>query len=365
VSVVTSGHDVADARLHREVAALLRAGLSVEVRGLGEAAAGPPGVPVRTRPRRGPVGRAASAVVLPWQARGRVLLCLDPDTLPSATLRRAVGRRVVADVHEDYLALLADRSWVAGTTGRVARGLARLATRLAARSDLTVVADEHVPPRRARRRLVVRNLPDGSMLPAPVRPGPVPRALYIGDLRASRGLFAMLDAVAAAPGWELDLVGPVAPAEQDRLAGWLATSPAADRVRLHGRLEPRRAWQLADGAWVGLALLEATPAFEAAVPTKLYEYLACGLTVLTTPLPRMADLVERSGAGRTVAGPEEAAAALRELSAQPERLLRMRAAAVDFAERTREPSPYDELAERVAELVVSGRRGRRARPAGA
>ena len=30
VSIVTSGHDVADARLHREVAALSRRGLEVE-----------------------------------------------------------------------------------------------------------------------------------------------------------------------------------------------------------------------------------------------------------------------------------------------------------------------------------------------
>jgi hypothetical protein len=38
VTVLTSGHDVADARLHREVAALRRAGLRVEVLGLAEPA---------------------------------------------------------------------------------------------------------------------------------------------------------------------------------------------------------------------------------------------------------------------------------------------------------------------------------------
>ncbi len=48
VSIVTSGHDVADARLHREVAALVARGLHVEVLGLGDEADGPPGVTVRT-----------------------------------------------------------------------------------------------------------------------------------------------------------------------------------------------------------------------------------------------------------------------------------------------------------------------------
>lgn len=349
VSVVSSGHDVADARLHREVAAFLRAGLTVEVLGLGDPAGGPPGAEVRTWLRGGLARRAGAAVRLPWSARGRVLVCLDPDLVASASVRRLTGRRLVVDVHEDYVALLADRRWARGLAGAVGRAVARAATWLAARADLTVVVDDHVPPPTARARLVVPNLPDLALLPAPTRPGPVPRALYVGDLRASRGLFAMLDAVAGAPGWELDLVGPVAAGDRDRLDAWLACSPAAARVRLHGRLEPRAAWQLAAGAWVGLALLDRTPAFEAAVPTKLYEYLACGLAVLVTPLPRMAEIVAASGAGVVVGGAEEAAAVLRSWAA-PADLVGRRAAALAWSASTAGSSPYDGLAQRVVAL---------------
>ncbi|HEU4674620.1 MAG TPA: hypothetical protein VFS29_01415, partial [Motilibacteraceae bacterium] len=84
VSVVTSGHDVADARLHREVAALSAAGLRVQVLGLGDPAAGPRGAVVRTRARRGPAGRALLAATAPWQADGAVLVTLDPDVALSA-----------------------------------------------------------------------------------------------------------------------------------------------------------------------------------------------------------------------------------------------------------------------------------------
>ncbi|MGR6997932.1 hypothetical protein ACU686_07245 [Yinghuangia aomiensis] len=41
ISIVSSAHDVADARLHRTAAALLRAGMTVEVIGLGDAPAAP------------------------------------------------------------------------------------------------------------------------------------------------------------------------------------------------------------------------------------------------------------------------------------------------------------------------------------
>ncbi len=360
---------MADARLHREVDALLAAGLSVEVLGLGAAASGPAGARVRTWDRGGLVARGLRALTLPWRARGRVLLVLDPDVaatgLVVARLRR---RRLVADVHEDYAALLRDRAWARGPAGLVARVVVALATRAAARADLTVVADEHVPPARAavRRRLVVRNLPSlrhvrgddpGAEAPGPGSgPGPGgPRAVYVGDVRTSRGLRTMVEAVAAAPGWSLDLVGPVAAAD----AGWLSSRAVAEdlagRLRVHGRRDPAASWRIACGADVGLVLLADTPAFREALPSKLGEYLAAGLAVLGTPLPRVAEVLERTGAGAVVDGPIAAAAVLRRWAEDPRELDRVRAAARAAAAQDADEDPYEVLAAELAGLV--GRTG--------
>jgi len=320
VSIVTSGHDVADARLHRVSAGLLRAGLSVEVLGLGLPQDAPDGVTARVRPRPGLAGRALLALVLPWKARGTTLFVLDPDALLGARLATLVRRRrLVADVHEDYAALVGDRAWARGAVGRIARSMVGAATSVASRCDLTVVADDHVPPLKARRRLVVRNEPDPSMLPRDVVPSDHPRAVYVGDVRRSRGLATMLDTLEAAPGWTLDVVGPVAGSDQDWLAGRLADSPElAARVRWHGRLTPRRSWEVAAGAWVGLCLLEPTPAFVDAVPSKLYEYLAAGIVPLVSDLPRQSQLVREAGCGVVVADAAAAGAVLVALESDPE-----------------------------------------------
>ncbi|MFF4652523.1 glycosyltransferase [Streptomyces sp. NPDC001380] len=364
VSVVTSGHHVADARLHRHCAALRRAGLTVEVLARGTARDAPPGVDFRPVRAGGLARRGLHAALLPSRARGRVLLTLDPDLVPAARLHRAVhrplpgGRRLlVVDVHEDYQALLRDRPWARGAAGAAARVWALAATLLSRGADLTVVADEHVPPRTAARRLVVRNMPDVRLLPAPQPPGPVPRALYVGDLRGSRGLWAMLAAAEAAPDWHVDLVGPVAPADRDRLRHWQRTSPAAGRVRLHGRMPPRAAWRLAEGAWAGLALLEPTRAFVDSVPSKVYEYLACGLPVLSSPLPRAAELVRSCGAGTVADGPEQAARILAGWSgAHRAAYDRCRAGALRWSDGHRQAaSPYDELAAAVAGLLAAAR----------
>ncbi len=360
VSVLTTGHDVADARLHRLCAALVRRGLRVEVVGLGDPAAGPAGTRVRSLGARpGPARRMGRALVLPLRASARVVLTLDPELVPAAVARGLLSRSAtVVDVHEDYAALLRDRDWAHGVVGAGARAVATSASTVSRWADVTVVADGHVPPTRARRRVVVRNLPDLSALPAPSDPDAEPRALYVGDVRRSRGLWTMLSTVEAAPAWTLDVVGPVAPADADRLTAWQRSSPAAERVRLHGRLAPEASWALAAGAWTGLSLLDDTPAFADALPTKLYEYLACGLAVLTTPVRRSAELVRTTGSGEVVADAAEAAAVLQRWAADPSDLRRCRQAATAWAgEHLRGPSPYDELAGIVAELVAGAAGG--------
>ena len=361
VSVVTTGHDVADARLHREVAALRRAGLTVEVHGLGDPSTGPTGAMVRAASRKGMLIRGLRAITWPWRASGRVLLTIDPDTVPSAIIAARLRRRLlVCDVHEDYLSLLTDRSWLHWPMGPAIRMLTRLVVGLASRADLTVVADHHVPPAQTLccERLVVRNLPDLMMLRAAsagsAEQSPL-RAVYVGDLRRSRGGREVVEAVASAPGWVLDLVGP-APAEE---AAWLeqrlSRPDVQGRIRWHGRQPPEQAWKVAHGAHVGFSLLADTPAFRAAMPTKVYEYLASGLAVITSPLPRVAELVTGAGAGWVVEDSAATDQLLRDLTINRALLDdRMRGAARWSAAHDVTTSDYDVLASRALALAERG-----------
>lgn len=362
ISLLSTGHDVADARLHRLAAVLVEQGLRVEVHGLGEVVDGPPGVDVHARPRSGLVRRALRALLLPWEAHGRVVIVLDPELVFPALVRRAAAHRrrsagqvLVADVHEDYEKVLADRAWATGIRGNAARLVAASATWAATRADLTLVADDHLPPRWPQARLVVRNIPLAEMLPQPSGLDPQPRALYVGDVRRSRGLHTMLAVMEACPDWSLDVVGPVATADKLWLAAWRRTSPARTRVTFHGRRPPREAWKLASGAWVGLCLLEPTPAFIAALPSKVLEYLACGIGVLTTPLPRSAALVKESGAGAIAADVTAAAAMLESWVQDPARLQHQHAAARAWASTHLFKSEhYSEFGHHMARLARDG-----------
>lgn len=359
VSIVTSGHDVADARLHRVCQSLLEAGLSVEVLGLGDPGMAPAGVTVRTRPRPGMAGRALLAMTWARSARGRLVVALDPDSLLAVL---AVGRLrripVVADVHEDYLALLKDRAWAGGWRGRVGRLVATGAIRASSWADLVVVADDHIPPLSPGRRLVVKNLPQTALIPALSEPEAAPRALYVGDVRASRGLWAMVDAVGASAPWTLDVVGPVAPADQERARTVLEAAGRPDAVTFHGRQPPVVSWRLATGAWCGLALLADTAAFREAMPTKVYEYLACGLPIVVTDLPRLTQTLADTSAGAVVSSDPDAMGAdvaevLRRWASDADAYAAVRSAAIAAASDLRSGDAYATLARTLRELVSS------------
>ena len=121
----------------------------------------------------------------------------------------------------------------------------------------------------------------------------------------------MLGAAERSPQWSFDIIGNLAAADAPFVEQWRAQHPeAAARVHFRGRMDPVSSWKYAETAWVGLTLLEPTPAFVEAVPSKLYEYMAAGLAIISTPLPRCVELVEESGSGVIAASADEVASAL-------------------------------------------------------
>lgn len=270
-----------------------------------------------------------------FRSRGRILYAISPEAVaPAYASARLLRKKFAVDFFEDYLRLLSDRNWAKryfGILGWIAKSDTRSALWFAKRADLTTVADIQLPPFSARNRLVVRNLPDSSMLTPSGPRSELPRAIYIGDLRKSRGLHVMLKVAELSPDWEFDLVGQVAAADQEFVSKWVAASGGNNRVRFHGRLAPTESWAIAKGAWVGLSLLESTPAFIEAMPSKLYEYMNIGVASISSPLPRCIDLINLSKSGAIESSPDGVAERLRYWKEHPEELDQIRLQAAMWA----------------------------------
>ena len=143
--------------------------------------------------------------------------------------------------------------------------------------------------------LIVSNLPDPNDLPQPPDVPGVQRLVYVGDIRESRGLSAMLRLVHSSPEVGLDLVGPCA--NEEDLYRLIEEFELNQRVEWHGRCSYKRSWEIASHCLAGLSLLSPTPSFLEAVPTKIWEYWAVGLPVLATDIPGQSKVIHDAKGG--------------------------------------------------------------------
>jgi hypothetical protein len=301
LTIISSAHNIKDARLQRLAIFLAQSGFQVKVISPGESKDAPAGISFKSAPfGKGFLGRFGRNLALPFMANGSVIYCLAPDLAPSAYLISKLRRKYfIMDFFEDYQKVIFDRAWSKGPLGFIKAGfgiaLAKFALLIANKADLVTVADDQLPPFHPKQRLVLRNYPFIQNTPTPYLNDKLkrnevplvfdlqPRAIYIGDIRTSRGLWEMVDLAKALPNWKFQFIGPVAATDQKLIDQQL---DFPKNIELLGRLTPKESWQKAIGAWVGFSLLQPTPAFFAAMPSKIYEYAFMGIPVISSALPK-------------------------------------------------------------------------------
>ena len=156
VSILSSAGTVSRARLHRLANVLIKSGIEVHIWAPGEESDAPAGAIFhRTINGKSKLIRVLRDIYLPFMAKGDAILTISPDLVPVCFyLAKSKRIKLIADINEDYLKLLRDRSWAKGFIGIIAKLIAFLANRIAANADLLIVADSQVPPVKAKNRIV-------------------------------------------------------------------------------------------------------------------------------------------------------------------------------------------------------------------
>jgi glycosyltransferase involved in cell wall biosynthesis len=339
VLVVTIVHDPEDARIRRrQIGALLEAGarvtLAAPYRAYGRE--GRDGVRAldlpraRHRRRLGAV-RAARELIRREAPAHDVVLLHDPELLVAVAGLRITrsargggpGPVLVWDVHEDTAAALGLKSWLPAPLRPVVAAVVRRLERWAEGHVLLTLAETSY---QARFRLPHPVVPNTVPMPAaePAAPG-TDRVVYIGRVTRQRGGLDMLELGRLLAGRvAVELIGPV----DGDISAVVRQAEREGAVRCHGFVPNQQALALLDGALAGLSLLHDEPNYAQSRPTKVMEYMAHGLPVVTTPNASSVDLVERFGCGVVVPfeDPAAAAAALEALRQDAPRRCRLGAA---------------------------------------
>jgi glycosyltransferase involved in cell wall biosynthesis len=144
------------------------------------------------------------------------------------------------------------------------------------------------------------------------------RAVYVGQLSRARGALDMIEMARtlAAAGVLVELIG----AADGDVKEALRDAQREGIVRWYGFVPNDRALRIAEGAMAGLALLHDEPNYRHSMPTKVVEYMARGVPVISTPNPPAVDIIEPAGCGMIVpfGDPEAAAKAVLRLRDNPD-----------------------------------------------
>jgi glycosyltransferase involved in cell wall biosynthesis len=300
VLVVTVVHDPEDARIrHRQIQALLDAGAAVTYAAPFSARGRtpPPGVRAidlpraRGRRRLGAV-LAARRVIRAEADRQDVVLVHDPELLLALARARAGAPVQVWDVHEDTAAALGMRDWLPSPMRGPAAAAVRRLESWADRRCRLLLAEESYATRFAGHHPVV---PNSVLVPEDTPPPPGDgRVVYLGRLTVPRGALELVELGRRLAGTiEVELIGPpdadcAAAVTEAHRRGW---------IRHHGFVPNTRARGMLDGALAGVSLLHDEPNYAHSRPTKIMEYMAHGLPVVSTPNPASEDLLARYGCG--------------------------------------------------------------------
>jgi glycosyltransferase involved in cell wall biosynthesis len=323
ICVCTIVHHPEDARiLHRQIRALLDAGHEVTYIAPFRACnvapwrdVHPVDVPRATGRNRFRAIRAARAVLARHAPYADIVLLHDPELL-LAIPRKIRRQTIVWDVHEDTAAALAAKGWLPRPLLPLLRPFVRHLEARAEKRHRLLLAEEGYRARFHREHPVVPNttyVPDNPPGPPDDR-----RVVYVGHLSIARGAADMIELARQlhGEGIAVELIGAADP----EIRPLLRDAQREGVLRWYGFVPNDRALRIAEGAMAGLALLHDEPNYRHSMPTKVIEYMARGIPVITTPNPPAIDIIGSSKAGLIVdfRQPAAAADAVRRLRADAE-----------------------------------------------
>jgi glycosyltransferase involved in cell wall biosynthesis len=302
---ITTVHPVDDHRiLHKECASLRDAGYDVTLIAPHDDDVVLDGVSVvalrgtvRNRVER-MVRRPAAAYRAATAVDADLYHFHDPELLPCGVWLARAGKRVVYDAHEDVPTQIRAKEWIpTAARGGVAQSFARVEAACVARLDAVVTpslaALDRLRPHQSRIALIANYPRLSELRPAARWEDRLRAACYVGGVTRVRGARELVDAMAHVDA-ELHLAGAISPpalrAELERSAGW-------PRVRYLGRVRHDRVPDVLAQVKVGLIPLHPVRNYVDAYPVKLFEYMAAGLPVIATDVPRWRAVLEAHDCG--------------------------------------------------------------------
>jgi glycosyltransferase involved in cell wall biosynthesis len=297
---MTSVHSALDARIfHKECRSLARAGFEVTI--VGPHSKDLVADLVRIRSIRGGHSRLGRMTTTVWRVYREALRqnadvyhFHDPELIPAGLLLRAMGKKVIYDIHEDMPKDILSKFYLPEWSRRVmAWTMEQIEGAACGHFSALVAVTPSIAERFLRlnqKTVIVYNYPYPSeiVFAQVASPWEARRqsVAYVGGITAQRAILEMVSAMALLPDSleaTLELAGNEIPEGIQSAAlyehrGW-------SRVRHHGLLDQPSTFRMLHKVRAGLVLFHPEPNHLEAMPQKIFEYMGAGLPLIASDFP--------------------------------------------------------------------------------
>ncbi|HSB66498.1 MAG TPA: glycosyltransferase family 4 protein [Anaerolineales bacterium] len=235
----------------------------------------------------------------------RIIHCHDFDTLPAGLFFGKFRHvPVIYDAHEYYVELVRPR--LKGMAGRLILEIITYLENIGARKVSAIVTVDQtlsaIYQKRNRHVIVLGHYPIKSMagMSNPVFSRSEITMIYTGRLSTDRGMLIYCDLlrklIAIGVPAKLILAGSFLP-ESEKATFFEYTQEIIAAIDYLGWVPYEKISEIYHRADIGLAILLPEPRYVAAIPVKLFEYMANGLPVIASKFPSISRVVEDAMCG--------------------------------------------------------------------
>lgn len=241
----------------------------------------------------------------------------DPELFPVALLLRILGKHVIFDVHENVVEQIKEKHWLPSFLRFFLSNVFQIINVISARIFYLILAEKSYKEiyqgyRSLDELTTVLNYPKLDFFTNYIntnREGS--EFFYIGGVSNARGLDVIVEAFNILDKqrivFTMHFIGPITDnVDFDKFPN------LKGKIKLYGRMPLVKGYEISKNCVAGLAVLKPIGNYVKSYPTKVFEYMAVGLPIITSNFSLYKQIVEKHNVGVCVnpESPEEVANAI-------------------------------------------------------
>lgn len=229
----------------------------------------------------------------------------DPELIPIGLKLNKLGKKVIVDIHENIALQIMDKEYIPHILRKFISYIYRKYEKIVLKKfDYLILAEDSY--REYYENLnqnidVILNMPDIESLKSFIsNERNINELFYIGGISNNRGLDVTIDAIKIVkdeiPDIYFHCIGPYS----DELLKSLDIKELAENIKFYGRMPLLEGLRYSRNAKVGLSILKPIGNYTRSYSTKIFEYMAIGLPVITSNFELYKNIVEKYNCGLCV-----------------------------------------------------------------